>query len=144
MTLTEFRPEQFRVRDILTKWFDELRKVGDLPIFSIQLEHDVKEWKKFGDVDGVELRGMPSLDLVILFLGMPKPKIGIQLDGGIHKGFKSLIDQNQKIVLDKKWGYLLRFIQSEDDRIWDGSEIDCLNQLTEKIEPILKEFKFMT
>ena len=144
MSLTEFRPEQFRVKEILTKWFDELRKVGDLPIFSIQLEYEIRNWRSFKNVGGIELRGMPSLDVVILFLGMPKPRIGIQLDGGIHKGFKAIIDKNQKIVLDKRWGHLLRFIQVEDDRIWNGSDDDCLNQLINQIQPILKQYRFIS
>lgn len=139
MSLTEFRPEQFRVRDVLTPWLEALRKIGTIPIFSIQLEYEIRNWQSFGNVGGVELRGMPSLDLAIIFLGHPKPKIGIQLDGGIHKGFKALIDENQKIVLDKRWGHLLRFIQVEDDRIWNGTDNECLGQLIEKIEPILQK-----
>jgi hypothetical protein len=144
MSQTEYKEEQFRVKEVLEIWFNSLRRLNEnLPIASIQLEHELKDWMKYGNVGGVELRGMPTLDLAIIFLGHPKPKIGIQLDGEVHRGFKSLIDQNQKIVLDKRWGNLLRFIKQEDDRIWNGSDNDCLKQLKEKIEPILRKSGFI-
>jgi hypothetical protein len=79
---------------------------------------------------------MPSLDIALIF---PNQKIGIQLDGEIHRGFKSIIDEDQAIVLNAKWGKLLRFIKDEDDRIWNGTSDDCFEQFREKIEPIFKE-----
>lgn len=140
----EFVEYQIRCAKVLEMVMQDLkRRYSSLPIFSIQMEYEIQDWMKFGNVGGVQLRGMPILDIVILFLGHPKPKIGIQLDGEVHRGFKTLIDKDQKIVLDKRWGHLIRIIKDEDERCFTGTSKEIGECLLERILPIFKKYDFL-
>lgn len=135
---SEFRPEQMRARDLIAEYLDGLRRsCYQFPNYYITLEYEIKEWEKIKKLEeGLELRGMPILDIAIFFPSIQK-KIGIQLDGESHTMGKRIHDENQALILSHNWGHIVRIMKMENDRIWNGDSVDASNHIIDALKPIL-------
>lgn len=139
---SSFRPEQFTAREAINLYVQDLRRShSKIPIHRLELEHEVLEWKTFGIVDGIELKGMPTLDLALFFDRWPL-KIAIELNGEYHRT-RTVHDENRAYVLTRRWGPVTIFDKDFNSALWGTDSLAIKEDVSKHLDPIFRAQKMI-
>lgn len=134
--ISSFRPEQFKARDAINLYVQALRRTHPkIPIHRLEMEYEIREWKIFGVVDGIELKGMPTLDLALFFDKWPL-KIAIELNGEYHRT-RTVQDENRAYVLTRRWGPITIFDKDFNSALWGTDRLAMKEDIEKHLKPIL-------
>lgn len=143
--LKDYRPEQFLAEKLIGVYLDRLKRGlivsrHSIPLnYHIELEYPIRDWQSYPEVEGVRLKGMPQLDiLLIVNYGKMHSRIGIRINGQSHNTHKrQMTDEDHKTVLEGNNWIIIDFDYDEMPKLFALKEQDAYYEVRSAMSNII-------